>query len=128
MIVLTIRTDKPRAEVGLFDDGEALEYIEWEAHRELSGTLHNKIDVLLNNIPQSKTLGGIIFYAGPGSFTGLRIGASVANALAYSLNAPCVSVAGSSWIADGFRNLQEGFRGGANPEYGSAPHITQAKK
>ncbi|MBI3103933.1 tRNA (adenosine(37)-N6)-threonylcarbamoyltransferase complex dimerization subunit type 1 TsaB [Candidatus Daviesbacteria bacterium] len=35
-----------------------------------------------------KTLKGIEVETGPGSFTGLRVGVSVANALAYSLNIP----------------------------------------
>ena len=48
MIVLTIKTDNPEAEVGLFKDGEQLAYIKWQAHRELSTTLHQKVDQILN--------------------------------------------------------------------------------
>lgn len=39
-----------------------------------------------NNEP--RTLKGIEVETGPGSFTGIRVGVSVANALAYSLNIP----------------------------------------
>ena len=38
--ILTIRTDKPEAEVGVYDmDGKQLSYHTWLAHRELSKTL-----------------------------------------------------------------------------------------
>lgn len=48
--------------------------------------LINKI--LKKNKLKFKDLKGIEVEIGPGSFTGLRVGVSVANALAYSLNIP----------------------------------------
>ena len=40
MIILTIKTDQPTAEVGLFDGEEKLGYTKWEAHRTLTDTIH----------------------------------------------------------------------------------------
>jgi hypothetical protein len=51
MITLTVRTDKPEAEVGLYKDNEQLAYISWQAHRELAETLHGKIRDLNNCNP-----------------------------------------------------------------------------
>ena len=47
MIILTIRTDKPEAEIGLFEGGKKLAYKSWSAHRQLAETLHTHIRDLL---------------------------------------------------------------------------------
>jgi tRNA threonylcarbamoyladenosine biosynthesis protein TsaB len=130
MLFLTVRTDKPEAEVGLFDGQEKIAYEIWEAHRELSVTLHQKIESLLEAAGKElKDLDGIVGFAGPGSFTGLRIGLTVANALTYGLDKPIVASRGEDWIASGITRLQNGERDKiAMPEYGAPVHITQQKK
>ncbi|MGH7249720.1 MAG: hypothetical protein ACREGC_01985, partial [Minisyncoccia bacterium] len=47
MIILTVRTDKPEAEIGLFSDYKKLAYESWQAHMKLSETIHVKIEKLL---------------------------------------------------------------------------------
>lgn len=130
MIILTIRTDKPEAELGLFDDSTQLVYDTWHAHRELAETIHRRIDNLLKS--QSKTLQdvqGVAVFQGPGSFTGLRIGLTVANALADSLSVPVVAAQGDDWIATATRRLRAGETDGvALPFYGADAHITAQKK
>jgi tRNA threonylcarbamoyladenosine biosynthesis protein TsaB len=130
MLILTIRTDKPEAEIGLFEDDKQLAYKTWHAHRELSVTLHQKIlDLLTGQSKGLNGLQGIVGFAGPGSFTGLRIGLTVANALAYSLQIPIVAIQGENWIAQGLTSLHRGNSDTiAVPEYGSPVHITQQKK
>jgi tRNA threonylcarbamoyladenosine biosynthesis protein TsaB len=131
MIILTIRTDKPEAEVGLYQDHAQLEYEVWHAHRELSITVHQKIEELLARQGKKiEDIGGVIGFAGPGSFTGLRIGLSVANALAYGLQRPIVAVQGEEdWIERGISRLASGENDRiALPEYGSPVHITQQRK
>ncbi len=130
MIILTIRTDKPEAEIGLYDDQNQLVYEKWQAHRQLAETIHQKIQNLVNL--QSKSLQqieGIVVFKGPGSFTGLRIGLSVVNALAYGLGVPIVSTSGKSWETTGIKKLLAGKNENvALPEYGQEPHITKPKK
>jgi len=129
MIILTIRTDKPEAEIGLFDGDKKLAYSTWQAHRQLAETIHIRIQELLDSQgKQLKDLQGIVVFQGPGSFTGLRIGVSVANAFAYGLDIPLVAALGRDWLKQGCQQLSEGQNDGpVLPKYGSPPHITLPK-
>lgn len=130
MLILTIRTDKPEAEVGLYDNQEQIAYETWQAHRALAETLLTKIEELLQS--QQKTwqdIGGIVAYQGPGSFTGLRIGLTVANTIVQAQNVPIVASQGESWLDEGIQKLSGGQdERMALPEYGALPHITPQKK
>jgi tRNA threonylcarbamoyladenosine biosynthesis protein TsaB len=130
MIILTIRTDRPEAEVGLFDDHTQLAYETWEAHRQLAETLHLKIkDLLTAQGKDWHSIQGIVCFAGPGSFTGLRIGITVADALAYGLAVPVVASKDPDWLYTGIDRLGQGEDDTvALPEYGAPVHITQQKK
>jgi tRNA threonylcarbamoyladenosine biosynthesis protein TsaB len=125
-MILTIRTDKPEAEIGLFQDDQKLRYETWQAHRELAETIHTKISDILDGRTLND-LTGIVFYKGPGSFTGLRIGASVANALAYSLGVPVVGTSGPDWIEKGISGLGESGTG-VVPDYGAPAQTNSPKK
>jgi tRNA threonylcarbamoyladenosine biosynthesis protein TsaB len=130
MLILTIRTDKPEAEAGLYNGNQQLAYYKWPAHRKLAETIHVSINELLSAQERGlHDIEGIITFKGPGSFTGLRIGLSVANTLAYTCNIPIVSAAGDDWIKLGLARLQDGENDRiALPEYGSPPHITLPRK
>jgi tRNA threonylcarbamoyladenosine biosynthesis protein TsaB len=130
MLILTIRTDKPEAELGLFEKDAKLSYSKWPAHRQLAETIHAKIKELLESQGRGlDDVGAVAVFKGPGSFTGLRIGITVANTLADSLDLPIVSETGDEWIKKAARRLA----GGENehivlPEYGAQPHITEPRK
>lgn len=130
MLVLTLRTDKPEAELGIYEGDKQLNYENWQAHRELAETIHKKLEEILGQASKSlKDIDGIVAYRGPGSFTGLRIGLSVANALAYSLNTPIVAEVGKDWIEQGIKKLTADHNDKlALPEYGAEAHITQPRK
>jgi tRNA threonylcarbamoyladenosine biosynthesis protein TsaB len=130
MLILTIRTDNPEAEVGVFDNQAKKAYETWHAHRELSVTLHQKIEaVLAQQHKKLEDVEGIVGFAGPGSFTGLRIGLTVANTIAYGLRLPVVATKGDDWVKKGVTRLLAGERDEiALPEYGAPVHITQQKK
>ncbi len=129
MIILTLRTDNPEAEIDLFDGGKLLASDKWHAHRELAETIHARIrDLLKTQAKGFHDIEGIVAYQGPGSFTGLRIGLSVANALAESLSAPIVGVTGDDWQQKGVSRLLAGEHDPlVVPEYGAPVHITQPK-
>ncbi len=130
MLIITLRTDKPEAELGLYQDDKQVACSTWEAHRKLAETIHVKIRQLLENEDVDlHSLAGIVIYKGPGSFTGLRIGFSVANALSSSLAIPIVSASDPRWIEQGITSLMEGNNEIISmPEYGAEPRTTQAKK
>lgn len=129
MTILTIRTDKPVSEIGLYDDTEQIAYIVWEAHRQLAETLHKKIkDVLTDNQRKMSDIEGIVVFKGPGSFTGLRIGVAVANSIAYAEGIPIVADS-DEWIERGIKRLINGESDSIiNPDYGQTAHITLPKK
>jgi tRNA threonylcarbamoyladenosine biosynthesis protein TsaB len=130
MIILTIRTDKPEAELGLYNDDTQLAHEVWQAHRELAETIHIRIESLLKKSQKDwSDIAGIVCFAGPGSFTGLRIGLSVGNALAYGVSVPIVSAKGETWTQDGIMRLLAGEADPlALPEYGAEAHITTPRK
>jgi tRNA threonylcarbamoyladenosine biosynthesis protein TsaB len=130
MIILTIRTDKPEAELGLYNDTAQIAYSTWEAHRQLAETIHLKIDQLLKaNDIDLHQLEAIAVFQGPGSFTGLRIGITVANALAESLQIPIAGTAHEDWIEDGIDFLlNEEDDKLVLPEYGALPNVSTPKK
>lgn len=130
MTILTIRTDKPEAELGLFKDSNQLDYLVWLAHRELAETIHTKLKQLLD--AQSIELGAVeavVVMQGPGSFTGLRIGIAVANAFASALQIPIVGAAGDDWISKGVIAVLNGQNDKiVIPEYGALPNVSTPKK
>ncbi|MEK7594385.1 MAG: tRNA (adenosine(37)-N6)-threonylcarbamoyltransferase complex dimerization subunit type 1 TsaB [Patescibacteria group bacterium] len=129
MLILTLRTDKSDAEVGIFDDETELAYTIWQAHRELAETIHSKIQEALSGQHKGlNDLQAIVIYKGPGSFTGLRIGITVANTFADSLGIPIVSESQEPWQKSGIIRLQKGENEVvALPEYGALPKTTTPK-
>jgi len=130
MIILTVRTDKPEAEVGLYEDDRQIAYETWQAHRELGRTIHTKIHELLVSVGKEwQDVQGIVGFRGPGSFTGLRIGLTVVNALALGNDCPAVGAMGDDWKEDGIRRLLAGKADeSVMLEYGAEAHITQQRK
>ncbi len=130
MIVITIRTDNPEAEIGLFDGEQQVDYEKWQAHRELSETIHRKLEgILQKNDKTWQDVAGLVAYEGPGSFTGLRIGLTVANALSYGLSVPIVAAKDDDWIMKGIHRLQAGEQDEiALPFYGRDANITAPRK
>ena len=128
-MILALRSDKPEAELYLFDDGKKIAEIKWEAHRELADTILGKIkEILVNNNIADKDITGIIMHTGEGSFTGLRIGTTVANAMSYSLGVPIVAAEGDNWISEGLGKITSSKPGDlVVPKYNAEPNISQPK-
>lgn len=129
-LILTIRTDKPTAELRLWLDDELKIEKVWYAHKELSAGILQQIANILEKVDcQVKDLKGIVVYKGPGSFTGLRIGITTANALAYSLRVPLVGATGENWQKLGIEGLAKDLNDKiVIPFYGSEANVTKPRK
>lgn len=128
-MILALRTDKPESELYLVEKGEVVEEIVWPAHRQLADTVHIKINELLKTKElELNDINGIVVFKGPGSFTGLRIGISVANALAYALKVPIVGDKGEDWLKKGITKINNHNDKIVLPEYGGEVNITKPKK
>jgi universal bacterial protein yeaZ len=106
--------------------GETRQDFEWQAGRTLARGLLKFLEEKTGDLHD---ISGIGVMRGPGSFTGLRIGLTVTNTLADSLNIPIVGATGEDWREVALKKL----RAGENekivmPEYGAAAHITAPRK
>jgi tRNA threonylcarbamoyladenosine biosynthesis protein TsaB len=131
-MILALDTSTPITELFLADSGgKILKQIKAETGNQLSEQLLQIIEDTLKDADLKLSgLTGLIFVSGPGSFTGLRIGASTINALAYSLNIPVVGVPmGPDWLMKGLaklNNLEDDQV--VKLEYGAEANITKQKK
>lgn len=128
MIVL-FDSSTPSFKLTLVDETQRIEKT-WEAGRELAKNLLGYIeDSLTEQNVSWDSIKAIGVYKGPGSFTGLRIGLTVANTLADSLGVPIVGVSGQQWQDDALARLRSGDTDHiVMPEYGAEAHITSPKK
>jgi tRNA threonylcarbamoyladenosine biosynthesis protein TsaB len=131
MAILALRSDTSDAELHLLrEDGSSAAKCRWQAGRELANQLPGAIEKFLaQHTVTWSDLTGVLVFRGPGSFTGLRIGVTVANTLAYAQNVPVIASNGDGWLDNGIRMLGETKPGKfALPEYGAEPHITESRK
>lgn len=127
---LTIRTDNPEAEIGLYNGQTKLSYHKWHADRRLATELLGCIrDELKKQNADWPDVTGVVVFKGPGSFTGLRIGITVADSIAYGNSIPIVGTQGDDWIAAGTKRLAAGETDKlVLPEYGAEANITISTK
>ena len=127
---LFIMTSNPQAEIYLYDGDTKVGETIWLADRHLAETIHKEIRSLLALKGLSEQdLTGIGIFRGPGSFTGLRIGHSVANSFAYSLGLPIVGALGDNWLGDAVHRLDSGENDKiVSPFYGAPPRTTKPRK
>jgi len=123
-MILAIQTADATTRLAIYDPknpGQPAEHIHWESGRQLADQLLTRIAELT----ASYTLTGVIIFSGPGSFTSLRIGHTVANALADSLNIPVAGATGDDWAQTAIKSLASTPTGHpALPHYGADANIT----
>lgn len=127
---LGIRTDQPVAELYLYEGNALLADRKWQADRQLAHGLLSELETFL----QEHDLGfddltGLFAYRGPGSFTGLRIGITVLNTMAYARSLPIVGSEGEAWREEATSRLLSGETDQVvMPLYGAEARITKPRK
>lgn len=109
-MTLLLHTSTATVSVGLADSERSIAREEFSVGRDLAATFAERIrqfvqrasvqaserasDSHASTLSALHAVDNIVVHTGPGSFTGLRIGVTTANALAYALNIPIVGIAG----------------------------------
>jgi len=112
------------------DDGKKKDSKEWFADRQLARDLLSELEMFFSKNSNSlNDVKGLIIFKGPGSFTGLRIGITVMNTIAYSQTVPIVGETGEDWLDNGIERLLKGENDHiVMPDYGRDPRITTPRK
>lgn len=97
--VIAIDTSSDRAGVALFD-GQHASVLAWNAHRNHTVDTLTQIDHLVRLAGlQLHQLDGVAVATGPGSFSALRVGLSIAKGFSFSLSLPLAGVPTTDAIA-----------------------------
>lgn len=128
-MILLLDTSTPVCRL-TFIDGDQRYDDEWQADRTLAKGLLGYLQTQLQNRGKTWTdITAIGVFAGPGSFTGLRIGLTVLNTLADSEQIPIVGSTADDWQTDVLARLRSGENDRlVMPFYGSDAHITKPRK
>lgn len=92
-VILCIETATTICSAAVFSNDDLLGYQEYRIDKSHSNLLPVIIQSTLEGASLSKSdINAVAVSEGPGSYTGLRIGASIAKGLCYSLNLPLIAV------------------------------------
>lgn len=111
-------------------DGDLVKKYDWQADRTLARKLLGFLsEKLSENGKTWSDITGIGVFAGPGSFTGLRIGITVMNTIADAQAVSIVAGRGDDWQTEVLPKLKSGQNDKiVLPFYGSEAHITASRK
>lgn len=128
-MILLLDTSTPVCKLTLVD-GDWRYDDQWQADRELAKNLLRYLqDQLQKNGKSFTDIRGIGVFAGPGSFTGLRIGMTVLNTIADAQKIAIVGATGDDWQNVVLTKLQNGENEKiVLPVYGGDAHITKPRK
>ncbi len=100
MRVLSVDSSTATASCAVIEDGKLLGEISFNDKKQHSVILMHQIDYLLKGLNLDiSAIDGFVISSGPGSFTGLRIGAASIKGLAQGLNKPLVGISSLDCLA-----------------------------
>lgn len=106
MKVLSIDSTAGVAAVALTENGKVLADYTLNSGNTHSTTLLPMIESVLKSLSLTVSdIGLFAISAGPGSFTGVRIGTATVKGLAYQNNTPCIGVSSLEAMAENFRGI-----------------------
>lgn len=91
MIILGINTATNKTEVALINGTRVLFEKSWQSNRDEAEKVLPAIQAALKKIGRGKTLDRIFVVHGPGPFTSLRVGVTIANTLGFIYQVPVIS-------------------------------------
>jgi len=92
-MILLINTTTEKTAIGLAKNGKLIAHKIWTSHQNQSQELLPEIDKLFSKTKTNpRRLKAILANIGPGSFTGLRVGLSIANSFGFALNLPVIGI------------------------------------
>jgi tRNA threonylcarbamoyladenosine biosynthesis protein TsaB len=93
MRLLSIETSTQVCSVAIHQQGELVAFREMREPRSAASQLAPMIDaIMIESNTQPTMLGAVVVAAGPGSYTGLRIGVATAKGICFALNLPFIAV------------------------------------
>lgn len=133
MKLLAINTASETVTIALIVNNMIVKTVEWDNDRSLSKILLSRITELFEEAKiDIEAIDGVIVLSGPGSFTSLRIGVTVANTIAQTVSVKIVGIKDDTdnWIEQGMERFkqQKDLHASVFPHYGRDPHITKQKK
>ncbi|MFA6963910.1 MAG: tRNA (adenosine(37)-N6)-threonylcarbamoyltransferase complex dimerization subunit type 1 TsaB [Patescibacteria group bacterium] len=119
-MILEINTADWEARLCLYDRESLVGSLNWRVVHNHTEELLSNIERILKDAGKKKSdLSAIVVNPGPGPYTGVRVGVSVANSLAFSLDIPVVAQMSDIQT----RNFEKPVL----PVYAFAPKISQPK-
>lgn len=110
-MILVIDTTDRECKVGFFD-GANIDRIKWCWEKDTGTEVLENIDKLLKKRQKKlKSVKTILVNQGPGSYTGTRVGITIANTLGWSLNIPVFGYSGKDFkeiAKEIFKKLKSG--------------------
>lgn len=128
-MILLLDTSTGECRVTIVQGDERSEYA-WQADHDLArGLLEYIVRLLAESNAGFAEVTGLGVFRGPGSFTGLRIGAATLNTIADSEHIPLVGEMGDDWKTRALERLANGENDRVVlPDYGRAARITKPRK
>lgn len=105
--LLSLETSTQVCSVAIHQQDKLLAFHELHEPRSAASQLSVMIDAVMNESgTQPAMLGGVVVAAGPGSYTGLRIGVATAKGICFALNLPLIAINTLDLIALQGRELE----------------------
>ena len=108
VLILHIETAIETASICLAKDGVVIAWDSNNQQKDHAAWIHNAIKIMMNDLSYPlNSLSAVSVSAGPGSYTGLRVGMATAKGLCYTLKIPMITLNTLEIMAEAAKNKCE---------------------